>query len=347
MIINLIVKEGTPRGTRLDKYLVSVSSEIEKKTGFPFTRSSIKKTVSTLRLNGKTVKLSSQVFPGDKISFIFTSYSFTIKAEKIPLSILYEDKNILVLNKAAGISVHPSFNCTAGTLVNALIFHNNWKDIKLTPDINYNKMQEVDRESYFSKLFNLARPGIVHRLDKETSGVMITAKNTKTQDYLIEEFKCRLPKKTYICIAKNIIPPSISYIDTNIVRDPRNRKRFITTDKDEGKRAKTKITVLHYYRIRVQGKTYSYTLLKVSLLTGRTHQIRCHLKSIGGAILGDPLYGGEDKVFSGVSLMLHSWRLTLPIILEDGKTEERTFIAPCPERIKEVIRKLNKLEESS
>ena len=279
---------------RLDK-VASSNSEIK--------RSVFSRPDTLILLNGKKAKKSAKVKEGDEIEIIYTEDVFEgLEKEDIPLDVLYEDDDILVINKASGMTVHPGSGVSGGTLANALLYRYG--------DEFLSDMDET-------------RPGIVHRLDKDTSGVMVVAKNDSALSVLSEEFNEHKTKKWYVALAKGFFPDTHGVIDRNIVRDPRNRKLFTVTDNpDKGKSAKSEWAVLKQYD--------DCALLSVRIYTGRTHQIRVHLKSIGHPIIGDSLYSRDGDGF----LMLHSYKLSL---FHPRSGEEMTFIAPLPQRFRDYL----------
>lgn len=309
-IIHFSVPELTV-SERLDSYASSKQN---------ISRSRLKQGVKYLKVNNKEVKLSYKLKGGENVEICFQDpVQNDILPEKIPLNILYEDKDVTVVNKKQGMVTHPGAGNWQGTLVNALLFH--WGKEKL----------ELTKEDDEKTNLQNHRPGIVHRLDKDTSGVIITAKNRDAEDWLQSKFYKRKVYKEYIAIVKGVPRQGEGDIKTNIVRDPKNRKRFIATENTAlGKFAHTK-----YYCLGVYG---SYSLMKLKLETGRTHQIRVHMKYIGCPILGDPIYSREDSNFKKASLMLHA--RVLGIKIPNG--EKKFFIAPVPARFKIVLRELRK-----
>ncbi len=218
----------------------------------------------------------------------------TPAAEDLPLSIVYEDEHLIVVDKPAGMPVHPGPGHSRHTLVNALLAH--------CPDL--------------PGIGGVQRPGIVHRLDKDTSGLLVAAKDDRTHAGLSAQLKSREVKKTYLALVQGRVTPVEAVIDAPIGRDPNNRRRMMVIR--GGREART--------AYRVQAEYDGYTLLEVSPVTGRTHQIRVHLASIGHPVAGDPVYG---KPTPGIPrLFLHAWRLAFrhPI---DGR--ELSFEAPLAE----------------
>ncbi len=255
-----------------------------------------------ITINGIKAKKSSSVIVGDKVDLSYKEEVFEdLEKEDIPLEVLYEDDDILVINKAQGMTVHPGSGVNSGTLVNALL--NIYGDDFSTSD-------------------DTLRPGIVHRLDKDTSGVMVIAKTREAHKELSAEFASHTNEKYYLAVAKGFFTESEALIEQRITRDKRDRKKFTVTDnKSEGKDAKTKYKVL--------SENMNYALLRVRIYTGRTHQIRVHLASINHPVLGDPIYSRIDNKYKDITLMLHAER----IVFNHPTTGERmVFRAPIPER---------------
>ncbi len=258
-------------------------------------------------LNGKKAKKSSKIKENDRVEIRYVEEIFEgLKKEDIPLDIIYEDDDILVINKEQGMVVHPGSGVNEGTLCNALL-----------------NLYGED----FSTSDDSVRPGIVHRLDKDTSGVMVIAKNKEAHLALTKEFSEHTNEKYYCAIAKGFFSESSGYIERRIVRDKNNRKKFTVTDnKSEGKDALTK------FRVISQNSEYAFLILR--LYTGRTHQIRVHLSSINHPVLGDPIYSRVDKKYKDATLMLHSLRL---VIHHPRSGEKMVFRAPLPERFNEIL----------
>lgn len=293
---------------RLDTY---VSKNLEK-----FSRSRLKNGVEKILLNDKIAKLSAKVNNGDKI---FIQWQDPIPEalipENIPLEILYEDENVTVVNKKQGMVTHPACGNWSGTLVHALLYH--W-------GITESKLDE--------KAGNHRR-GIVHRLDKDTSGIIICAKNFNSEEWLQNQFKDRRVKKEYIAIVKGVPKEKSGSVKINMIRDSKNRKKFTTTDDS----SKGKFSHTVYRCIATYG---NYSLMKLKLKTGRTHQIRVHMKYLGCPILGDPIYGTKDTLFDSATLMLHSKTLGIRLPQNEDFT---TFDSSVPIRFKKVMHKLHKM----
>ena len=264
-----------------------------------------------ISINGKICRKSARVKAGDSIHIEYDEEVFEgLEAEDIPLSVIYEDNEILVINKEQGIAVHPGAGCFSGTIANALVGRYG-EDFSTSDDDT--------------------RPGIVHRLDKDTSGVMIIARTLESHHSLQQQFFSHKTEKHYYAIAKGFFTSQEGIIEKRIERDPWNRKKFRTTDSPvKGKDAKTSYHVLK----QMDG----YALLDVRIYTGRTHQIRVHMSSIGHSLLGDPVYGSKDVRFPDATLMLHAWKLR---IKHPATGEDMLFEAPIPERFQSIIRSLS------
>ena len=271
-------------------------------------------------VDNKLVKNSAKVTNGQEIEIQYSEEFFEgIEAEDINLNVLYEDEDILVINKDQGLIVHPGANNYHNTLVNALVYR--YGD-EFSSSFATDEEQELDDEA-------IIRPGIVHRLDKDTSGTMVVALNRESQRDLSNQFKERETSKIYIAIAKGYFDKRRGRITTNIIRDPKDRKKFTTCENDKGKTADTSYLVLRQYK--------GYALVRLNIHTGRTHQIRVHLKSINHPILGDPIYSNKDKTFKDATLMLHALQLDL----KHPKTNiKMRFRAAMPSRFKNIIKQL-------
>lgn len=288
-----IIVENQPSGIRIDRYISNCPGLLN--------RNQLKTRNALLTVNGIKAKYSRTVRTGDRVELIFDDEVETaIFPEKTDLDIQYEDENVLVLNKKRGIVVHPANGHYHNTLVQGIAWY---LDSELNKQNNY-------------------RPGIVHRLDKDTSGIIITAKNTETLDFLSSQFKNKSCRKMYLAIVSGKIMQKKGKIDTFIKRDPRNRKMF-KTDKSQGKRSVTKFKVIRYIN--------ECTLTALYPLTGRTHQLRVHMKSIGHPIYGDPVYSKADSKFP---LLLHAYKLE--ITLPDS-TDKTIFRAALPDDFKKAL----------
>ena len=261
-------------------------------------------------VNGKESKKSTKVKPGDSIHIEYDEEVFEgLEAEDIPLSIIYEDDDILVINKEQGIAVHPGAGCFSGTVANALVGRYG-EDFSTSDDDT--------------------RPGIVHRLDKDTSGVMIIARTLESHHRLQTQFSSHKTEKHYYAIAKGFFTSQEGEINLNIERDPKNRKRFRATEKtDRGKDARTSYSVVK----QMDG----YALLLIRIYTGRTHQIRVHMQAIGHPLLGDPVYSRPDPSFPSATLMLHAYSLE---IRHPSTGVMMSFKAELPQRFLSVMKAL-------
>ena len=282
---------------RIDKYLAEELG---------ISRSTIKKMIDEgyILVNGKNTKASLILSLNDEITvkdgFIKEA---PFEAEDIPIDIVYEDEDLLVINKKSGMVVHPGNGNTSGTLVNALMHY--------TKNLS-------NKEAF--------RPGIVHRIDKDTSGLMLVAKNDKAHDILAEGFKNKTIKREYIALVCGIINEDSGIIDAPIGRDAKDRKKMCVTS-ENSKKAVTHFKVLKRYE--------GYTLLRLKLDTGRTHQIRVHMKYIGHPVYNDPVYG---KAYNDFGQFLHS----ASIDFDQPTTHEHLhFECDLPKEFQEFLDTLN------
>lgn len=315
-VCTLIVDNPDQGSIRLDTYAAS-------KIPDNISRSRLKAGLKNLTINGKNAKLSAKLKYGDTVIIEWEDpVPQEIIPQEIPLDIVFEDDNVTIINKKQGMVTHPANGNWDGTLVNALLHH-------------WGKEAVVNKKEGSLLSVSARRPGIVHRLDKDTSGTIITAKNRNTETYLQEQFKKRRVKKEYIAIVKGHPPLEHGSIKTNLVRDSIDRKKFTTTlDKEKGKFSHTVYTCIAVYG--------PYSLMKLTLKTGRTHQIRVHMKYLGCPILGDPMYGVRDSQFKSATLMLHSYKLGIRLPDSTLFTE---YTSPVPIRFKKVMQYLHKTYE--
>lgn len=303
------VPEGT-ESERIDRWLAHHDGS------FPRSASSDARTIFTL--NGKPVKKSRSVQGGDHVEVRWMEEIFdTIEGRDIPLSVLYEDDHILVIDKQQSLVVHPGAGNHDNTLVHALVFRYGPQFFSSTTS---ESEDEDDEESTM-------RPGIVHRLDKDTSGVMVIAKSRAAHAALSQQFAERSTEKYYIAIVHGRMPKRRGHIDTTLIRDPVNRKRFRVGKEGEGKHARTDYLVLRQWN--------DMAFVRLRLHTGRTHQIRVHLAHLGCPILGDPIYGQRKENPQYAFMMLHA--LSLRIIHPVSHTS-LLCTAPMPERFREVLK---------
>ena len=289
------------KNIRLDK-VISVFDE-------DLSRAMIQKLLEQekITVSGKIQKPSYKTKLGDTIEVQdIIPKEIELKAQDIPIEIIYEDQDIIVVNKPKGMVVHPANGNPDGTLVNAIM------------NICKSSLSGIGGE---------IRPGIVHRLDKDTSGLIIVAKNDKAHINLSEQIKNREITKKYIALVRGVVKENIATIDMPIARSDKDRKKMAV--KKDGKNAVTHFNVLKRYD--------GYTLLDIKIDTGRTHQIRVHLAEIGYPIVGDFVYSNGKNPFEVVGQMLHAKSLEFkhPITGEQMKLE-----APLPEYFEEVLEKL-------
>jgi 23S rRNA pseudouridine1911/1915/1917 synthase len=309
------IEEALPPGLRLDRYVAEYLGLL--------SRSQIKARSLEGKINGKGVKLSRPVRQGDRVELSWKEAEpLSLIPENIPLDIIYEDEQTVVINKAQGMVVHPGAGNRHGTLANALYYRRIARNAAAGPVIGL-AGGPAEPES------RGVRPGIVHRLDKETSGVIIAAYTDTALAFLADQFKTRKTKKTYAAIVSGVFENPRGRIETCIARDCGDRKRFAVAD--QGKYALT------FYRVVKTWGSHSLVLLRPK--TGRTHQLRVHLRYLGHPITGDSVYGVKDRLFPGATLMLHARRLVITL---PGETEARVFNAPLPERFSLMIRRLNR-----
>ncbi len=284
-------------GTRLDKYLTQVLPQ--------FSRSYLQNLIEQghILVNGYKTKASQKLNETDRITIELPPPPTYPLVEPIPLSIIYEDKDVLVVDKPAGLTVHPAPGHPNHTLVNAILAH--------CPSLVTSN--------------DLIRPGIVHRLDKDTSGLMVIAKNDFAKVHLINQFKDRTVTKEYLVLVKGRLFPEQGIIEAPIGRDPSNRKRMAIVK--TGKEASTRYHVKEY--------SNNYTLLEVTPKTGRTHQIRVHLSAIGYPIVGDPVYGTKSAYTKRQFVHAHRLGFHLP-----STNQYREFTCPLPIDLKQTLASL-------
>ncbi|HPN72733.1 MAG TPA: RluA family pseudouridine synthase, partial [Candidatus Omnitrophota bacterium] len=248
-------------GTRVDKWIATMLGE-------GYSRTQVKSLIEAgaVKLNGRPVKARYALSPGDRIELsIPEAESQDVEPENIPISILYEDEHVVVVNKPAGMVVHPGAGNFKGTLVSALLYH-----LGTLP----------------GSVAGANRPGIVHRLDKDTSGVMVVAKTEKAMRSLAKQFQKRAVKKTYIALVSGNVEMDNGIIDAPIARQKMDRKKM-GVEFSSGRTARTVYHVVERFG--------DFTLVRIDLFTGRTHQIRVHMKHIGNPVAGDQVYGGKGE----------------------------------------------------
>ncbi len=278
--------------TRLDVYLAKVM-DISRN----FARQIIED--GRVDVSGKSVKPNCRLTAGEEVKVCLESpHEAEAAAENIPLDILYEDKDIIVVNKARGMVVHPAAGNWNGTLVNALLYH---------------------CRGELSGINGIIRPGIVHRLDKDTSGVMVAAKNDDAHRGLAAQIKAHTAHRTYWALVHGNIAEEKGVVDAPVGRHDKDRVKMAVTFKN-GREAVTHFRVLKRYG--------AYTWIECRLETGRTHQIRVHMAYIGHPVVNDPLYGHRKDDFPIAGQALHSQRLDL---LHPATGEAMHFEAPMPD----------------
>lgn len=261
-----------PEGVRLD---IGVTELIGK------TRSYVQTLISDgmVEVNGAVKKANYKIRPGDKVKVVIPPpKELLVEAENIPLDIVYEDEDVLVVNKPQGMVVHPAPGSWTGTLVNALLYH-----CRNLSGIN-----------------GVLRPGIVHRIDKDTSGLLVVAKNDQAHQGLAAQIKEHSMARKYIALVHGVVLESTGTIDAPIGRDTADRKKMAVTFHN------SKTAVTHYH---VLERFHDFTYLRAKLETGRTHQIRVHMAYLKHPVLGDPLYGPRRNPFGLEGQMLHAEHL--------------------------------------
>lgn len=289
------------KSERLDVFL---SEKLDK------TRSAVKKLVDDGEITvggnkvkaGRTLKIGEEIFVS-----IPDPVKLDLEAENIPLDIIYQDKDIAIINKPQGMTVHAGNGTHGSTLVNALLYH-------------------LDS---LSGINGVIRPGIVHRIDKDTSGLLVVAKNDAAHLSLSEQIKNKTCHRIYLALLEGTVKQNDGVIDTFIGRSDKNRTMMAV--KDSGRRAVTHFKVLKRYK--------EFTFAEFKLETGRTHQIRVHCKYIGHPIVGDPVYGYEKQKFKLNGQLLHAWKLELT---HPSTGERMSFEAPLPDYFQAVLQKLDK-----
>ncbi len=303
-----VVERSWP-GDRLDRYLVSRYPAV--------SRGTLQRLIEEghIRVNGHPVKSTHSPRAGERVSVHWPeARPAEARPENIPIEVLYEDDDLLVLNKAAGIVVHPAAGNEEHTLVNALLHH---------------------CQGRLSGIGGVARPGIVHRLDKETSGCLVVAKNDETHVKLSEQFAGRTTEKIYLAIVCGELPRDEGEIHAAIARHPSHRKRMAVSAGD-GREAST--------GYRVSERLREATLVEAQLHTGRTHQLRVHFQHIGFPIVGDDTYGAranrklmESTGYQAPRVLLHARKLAF---VHPRTKRRRAFTAPVPADFEEALARL-------
>jgi len=279
---------------RLDKYLTQLLPQ--------FSRAYLQRLIEQgcVLVNGWKAKASQRLTRSDRVTVELPPFSGRPLPERIPLTVIYEDDDIMVIDKPAGLTVHPAPGHPSHTLVNAILAH--------CPGLTMNN--------------DVMRPGIVHRLDKDTSGLIVIAKSDFAREYLVAQFKSRTVNKRYLVLVKGRLSPEQGVIEAPIGRDPHHRRRMAVME--SGKQATTQYQVRKYLD--------NYTLVEVSPVTGRTHQIRVHLSAIGCLVVGDPTYGIKsahlDRQF------VHAYRLGFRL---PSTKQYQEFVSPLPADLEQAL----------
>lgn len=288
---------------RLDKYLVSQMPETSRSRIQAWVRAGL------VKVDGEVAKKTGVMleYPASISIVIPPVGKSELIPEPIPLEIIFENSDLLVVNKPAGMVVHPSAGHSSGTLVHAVLAH--------APDIE--------------GVGGVQRPGVVHRLDKNTSGIILLAKNDRTHRFLQEQFRARTVSKTYLALVDGFPPTPAGRVEAAIARDPVHRQRMAVMPPGRGREAISEF--------QVQEKFAAHSLLKVSPLTGRTHQIRVHLAFLGVPVVGDRIYGRKRPSLPIARHCLHAGELT---ILIPGERRPQTFRAELAPELLVLIEEL-------
>ena len=289
---------------RLDVFLSEQTEE--------FTRSRLKKLIDDGQalLNGKKAKAGAEVKVGDEITMeIPDVVEYQVKAENIPIEIVYQDADLAVVNTAQGMTVHVGNGNEDGTLVNALLY-------------------ALDN---LSGIGGVLRPGIVHRIDKDTSGLLVVAKNDKAHVSLAKQIAEKTCHRIYYALLEGSVKTDSGRVVTDIGRHPTERTKMSVLPDGKGK-----IAVTDYEIVARFGQ--EYTLCRFQLQTGRTHQIRVHAKHLGHPVVGDPVYGYKKQKFSLNGQLLHANTL---VLTHPTSGERMTFNAPLPPYFADILRKLS------
>lgn len=275
------------------------------------TRSFVKKLFESgqVLVNGKSAKPSQAIKAGDGVEITYPeAVQYTAKPEDIPIEVIYEDEDLAVVNKPQGMTVHLGNGNIDGTLVNALLY----------------KLDSL------SGINGVIRPGIVHRIDKDTSGLLVVAKNDRAHLSLSKQIEEKTCRRTYLALLEGNLKTDSGTVTTYIGRSPQDRVKMAVVEPDKGKLAITDYCV----EKRFEG----YTLCRFDLKTGRTHQIRVHAKYLGHPVVGDKVYGIKKQKFKLNGQLLHAFRLKF---IHPTTAKEMTFEAPLPDYFKEILNKLN------
>ena len=302
----MLTAEASDAGKRMDRFLTEKLEE--------FSRSYLQKLLKEERvlMDGKAVKANCRVQGGEQFEvFLPEQQEPQILPENIPLDIVYQDADLAVINKPQGMTVHMGNGNTEGTLVNALLY-------------NLDSLSGIN---------GVIRPGIVHRIDKDTSGLLVVAKNDAAHLSLSKQIAEKSCRRTYIALLEGNLKQDCGTVATYIGRDPKDRLKMAVVPADKGRLAITDFTVMQRY--------IGYTLCRFDLKTGRTHQIRVHTKYLGHPVVGDPVYGIKRQKFALGGQLLHAARLEFT---HPSTGERMSFEAPLPDYFSDVLKKLKKVQ---
>ena len=289
-----------PQAQRLDKFLVTCLPE--------FSRSRLQSLIKDgcVAVDGVTAHKTGELLAEHAVVQVHIPPPKPSKLtpEDIPLDIVFENDDLVVVNKPAGMVVHPAPGHTSGTLVHAALSH--------APE-----MEGIGGEK---------RPGVVHRLDKDTSGLIMLAKNDPTHNLLQNQFRSREVQKVYLGLVDGVPPTPTGRIETPIGRDPKTRKKMAVVTPQKGRQAVSEYLTLETFP--------DHTLLEIHPITGRTHQIRLHLSFLGCPVAGDTVYGKRHSTIPLDRHFLHAYRLSVRLL---GEEEPRTFEAPLPQELEDIL----------
>ena len=297
----IFIVDSSSSGKRVDVFLSEVVKDV--------TRSQIKKSIEDglTKVNEKETKSGKVLKEGDEVMFEVKEYETDVVPEDIPLDIVYEDDELAVINKPQGMTVHPAVGNYSGTLVNALLYH-------------FKSVSDVGGET---------RPGIVHRIDKDTSGLLVVAKTNRAHLSLAKQIASKTCKRTYLALVEGVVKNDKGKIDKPIGRSITDRKKMAINY--SGRPAVTHFKVIDRYK--------DATLVQFDLETGRTHQIRVHSKDMGHPIIGDKAYGFKNQRFNLEGQLLHARKL---VLMHPVTGEKMEFEAPLPDYFLKVQRVLEK-----
>lgn len=297
----IFIVDSSSSGKRVDVFLSEVVKDV--------TRSQIKKSIEDglTKVNEKETKSGKVLKEGDEVEFEVKEYETDVVPEDIPLDIVYEDDELAVINKPQGMTVHPAVGNFSGTLVNALLYH-------------FKSVSDVGGET---------RPGIVHRIDKDTSGLLVVAKTNRAHLSLAKQIASKTCKRTYLALVEGVVKNDKGKIDKPIGRSTTDRKKMAINY--SGRPAVTHFKVIDRYK--------DASLVQFDLETGRTHQIRVHSKDMGHPIIGDKAYGFKNQRFNLEGQLLHARKL---VLMHPVTGEKMEFEAPLPDYFLKVQRVLEK-----